>query len=159
MAKKNLINADMLLAKPRTVAEPQPTNTVEPPKTTEANASINEAQPPKTLTETPTEIPTQKQKEEAKSETPPIIPAADPLSNAPETATAETVNSIKKGLLPSEIRATFIVTDNILEKVKAIAYWERLNIKEVVQEAFQDYIAAYEKKNGVIKNIPPTRQK
>ena len=53
-----------------------------------------------------------------------------------------------------ETRATFILESTLLEKMKAIAYWERLLIKEVVQEALQKTIAAYEKKNGKIRPIP-----
>lgn len=60
----------------------------------------------------------------------------------------------KKGTKPTETRATFIVQDETLEKLKAIAYWDRLLIKEVVEEAFIDAIKSYEKKNGPIKPIP-----
>lgn len=170
MAKKNLINADMLLAKPRTVAEPQPTVVAETPQITETDVPKTEEKVAPQATEIPQDTPTEA-KVTAKTATkkatvapkveetptPPVV--EPPLSNAPETAETEATSSTKKGLSASEIRATFIVTEHILEKIKAIAYWERLNIKEVVQDALEDFINAYEKKNGTIKNVPATRQK
>lgn len=54
----------------------------------------------------------------------------------------------------NEIRATFIVDKNILEKFKAIAYWERILIKDVISDALTDAIAKYTKKNGEIKPLP-----
>lgn len=62
--------------------------------------------------------------------------------------------STKQGLPDNEIRATFIVEEGALEKLKAIAYWDRLTIKEVVQEALGSYLESYEKKNGKVKPKP-----
>ena len=62
-------------------------------------------------------------------------------------------NSIESKLVV-ETRATFIVNEEILEKLKAIAYWERLKIKEVVNEALLEAVKQYEEKNGVVKPIP-----
>lgn len=58
----------------------------------------------------------------------------------------------------SEVRATFIVNESFLEKIKALAYWEREQIKDIVNEAFKDKIAKYEKKNGEIKPIPKSKK-
>ena len=55
---------------------------------------------------------------------------------------------------PGEKRATFHIAEDLLEKVKAIAYWERLTIKEVVNEAFDNYVANYEQNKGAIQPIP-----
>ena len=60
---------------------------------------------------------------------------------------------------PGEKRATFHISENTLEKVKAIAYWERLTIKEVVNDAFADYVAKYERKQGTIESIPKKTRK
>jgi hypothetical protein len=106
MAKKNLINADMLLATPKRQEEYRPF--VEAPVVVQAPAT-----PPQ-----------------------------------PEVA------SIKKGLKTDETRATFIVREDLLEKLKAIAYWERLNIKDVVNEALDRYVGAYERQNGDLKEVP-----
>jgi hypothetical protein len=48
------------------------------------------------------------------------------------------------------------VNEEILEKLKAVAYWDRVLIKNVIDEALRDYIAKYEKANGVI-NIRPNK--
>ena len=37
-------------------------------------------------------------------------------------------------------RATFIMREDYLEKIKALAYWNRIEIKEVVDEAFSSYL-------------------
>ena len=55
---------------------------------------------------------------------------------------------------PGEKRATFHIAEDLLSKVKAIAYWERLTIKEVVNEAFANYVANYEQNKGIIQPIP-----
>ena len=41
-----------------------------------------------------------------------------------------------------------------LEKLKAIAYWDRRKIRDVHGEAVAQFLAAYEKKNGPVKPIP-----
>lgn len=58
------------------------------------------------------------------------------------------------GTLETETRATFIVNEELLEKIKAIAYWDRLLIKEIINKSFSDTIEIYEKNNGKIKPIP-----
>lgn len=45
------------------------------------------------------------------------------------------------GCLEGETRATFIVNKKLLAKFKKIAYWERIQIKEAIQEALEKYIA------------------
>jgi len=39
-----------------------------------------------------------------------------------------------------ELRATFIVNEDVLEKMKAAAYWDRKKIKDVVNDAFEMYL-------------------
>ena len=43
---------------------------------------------------------------------------------------------------------------NLLEKMKSLAYWDRILIKDIVNTAFEEHIARYEKKNGPIKEMP-----
>ena len=112
MAKKNLINADMLLATPKRQEEIR--HFAEAPA-----VSI-----------------------------PPVVQPAVVVPPQPEVA------SIKKGLKTDETRATFIVREDLLEKLKAVAYWERLNIKEVINEALDRYVGAYERQNGALKEVP-----
>jgi hypothetical protein len=72
----------------------------------------------------------------------------------PTEVAARVITSVQRGLKEGETRATFIVQEAALEKIKAVAYWDRKNIKDVVQAIFEDYITAYEAKNGEIKAIP-----
>ena len=77
-----------------------------------------------------------------------------PKRGRPKTSTKEITKSSQEGTKEKETRATFIVNEELLDKLKAIAYWDRKLIKEVVDTALQDAVSKYEKKNGVIKPIP-----
>lgn len=121
MAKKNLINADMLLATPRKMPDPEP--------------EVFTAEEPFKVT---------------------IHEIIDLPGNPVEPE--QPVSSVKRGLKAHETRATFIVDEDLLEKLKAVAYWERLNIKEVINDTFQNYVEAYEKAKGTIKPIPTNRK-
>ncbi|MCD8423537.1 hypothetical protein [Tenacibaculum finnmarkense] len=72
----------------------------------------------------------------------------------PKTSTKEITKSSQKGTKEKETRATFIVNEDLLEKLKAIAYWDRKLIKDVVNNALKENIDKYEKKNGNIELIP-----
>ena len=72
----------------------------------------------------------------------------------PRTNFKDVSKSSQEGTLEGETRATFILGENLLDKVKAVAYWDRLKIKEVVNTALKEYISRYEKKNGEIKPMP-----
>ncbi len=64
----------------------------------------------------------------------------------PELTKREITKTSQIGTKPNETRATFIINEDILEDLKALAWFERKTIKEVLNEALQGYI-----KN--IKNI------
>ena len=51
------------------------------------------------------------------------------------------------GTKPGETRATFIINEDTLENLKALAWYERKTIKQVLNEALEGYI----KKNKNIK--------
>ena len=57
--------------------------------------------------------------------------------------------STEKGLSNGWTRATFIVERDLTEKIKALAYWDRLTVKEVVHEAFTQYL-----QGKTVKPIP-----
>ena len=77
-----------------------------------------------------------------------------PKRGRPVTQTKEITKSSQEGTKENETRATFIINEELLDKLKAIAYWDRKLIKEVVDTALQDAVSKYEKKNGDIKPIP-----
>ena len=51
------------------------------------------------------------------------------------------LNSSQKGLPENWTRATYIVRDSIVDQLKSVAYWERKQLKEVVEEAFSSYLS------------------
>ena len=77
-----------------------------------------------------------------------------PKRGRPVTQTKEITKSSQEGTKENETRATFIVNEELLDKLKAIAYWDRVLIKDVVNTALQEIVVKYEKKNGDIKPIP-----
>jgi len=72
----------------------------------------------------------------------------------PKTSTRIVTKSSQEGTKENETRATFIVNEELLEKLKGIAYWERTLIKNVINTALKEAVDKYEKKSGVIKAIP-----
>ena len=58
----------------------------------------------------------------------------------PEPSTQRTKKTPQKGLKEGWTRATFIVRESHLEKLKDLAYWERKQIKELVDEIFGSYL-------------------
>ena len=72
----------------------------------------------------------------------------------PQTVFKTITKSSQEGTKENETRATFIVDEALLDKLKAIAYWDRLLIKDVINTALQEAVAKYEKKNGAVKPIP-----
>lgn len=60
----------------------------------------------------------------------------------------------KKGLKNGETRATVIVQEHLLNDLRKIAYWDRLKIKEIFNEAITDRITKYTKEHGSIAPIP-----
>ena len=77
-----------------------------------------------------------------------------PKRGRPVTQTKEITKSSQEGTKENETRATFIINEELLEKLKAIAYWDRVLIKDVINTALQETVAKYEKKSGAIKPIP-----
>ena len=83
-------------------------------------------------------------------------PSKDPIKKVgrPKTQFKKITKSSQEGTRVNETRATFIVNEEVLEKLKGIAYWNRDLIKEVIHRALLEAVNKYEKKNGNIKKIP-----
>ena len=77
-----------------------------------------------------------------------------PKRGRPVTQTKEITKSSQEGTKENETRATFIINEELLDKLKAMAYWDRVLIKDVMNVALQEAVVKYEKKNGDIKPIP-----
>ena len=65
----------------------------------------------------------------------------------------EPVRNKRIPLKKKEIRVTLIVEEESMEKIKAIAFWHRITIKEIINTAIAKEIERYELK-GKIKPIP-----
>lgn len=76
-----------------------------------------------------------------------------PKKGRPKTVTKTITKTSQNGTKNGETRATFIVKEEQLDKLKALAYWERIQIKEVIHNVIEKYIEDYERENGEIKNI------
>jgi hypothetical protein len=63
------------------------------------------------------------------------------------------LNAARSGLKEGWIRATFIVNEDNLKKLKALAYWERRGIKDVLNNALTAYLTGKD-----IKPIPPKQE-
>jgi len=50
------------------------------------------------------------------------------------------INSSEKGLKDGWTRDTFILRKDYLEKIRALAYWKRKRVKEIVDEALGSYL-------------------
>jgi len=62
------------------------------------------------------------------------------VKETPKVAASAT-KSTQKGLPYGWTRATFIVNQELNDKLKALAYWERLTVKEVLHEALTQFMA------------------
>lgn len=68
----------------------------------------------------------------------------------PKTQTKEITKSSQEGTKVNETRATFIVNESVLAKIKAISKLEGFQYKDTVNEAFTRFIKEYENKKGPI---------
>ncbi len=77
-----------------------------------------------------------------------------PAVTEPKAPKKEITKTSQIGTKEKETRATFIVNEDLLEKMKALAYWDRVLIKDIINQALEEHISRYEKKNGAIKAMP-----
>lgn len=83
--------------------------------------------------------------------------ATEQMKSKLEAKRRENVGRPKKGepaksaKKPQEIRATFIVNPDLLRKVKYISLVEGILLKDVISEALNDYVDAWEEKNKKIR--------
>ena len=59
----------------------------------------------------------------------------------PKTNLREITKTSQIGTKAGETRATFIMNEEQLENIKAIAYWDRVSIKDVLCHAIDDYLS------------------
>lgn len=76
----------------------------------------------------------------------------------PKTTTKKINSSSEEGTKEGEIRATFIIKVEEVDKIKAIAFNEGVLIKDIIGEFLRAGIERYEKSRGVVK-IKPKAEK
>jgi hypothetical protein len=64
----------------------------------------------------------------------------------PSSKGKATGKTSEAGCREGETRATFILSEELLDKLKAVAYWKRSLIKEVLVEALEGYLSSEEVK-------------
>ncbi len=78
---------------------------------------------------------------------------ASPKKGRPVTQTKVITKRSQDGTMDNETRATFIVNEGLLEKLKDITYLDILLIKNLVSIAVQHKVDKYEQENVVINPI------
>ena len=53
------------------------------------------------------------------------------------------IKTTQQGLQDGWTRATFILRERHLKELRALAYWERKTIKEVIDEALNSYLKGH----------------
>lgn len=93
-------------------------------------------------------------------QSPPSKPSKQDLPNPqsiPNNSTKQSKSrgsTTSKGLRPGWTRATFIVREETVQRLRAVAYWDRKELKRVVDEAFRGYLA--DRKVALIPEDPQT---
>jgi hypothetical protein len=72
----------------------------------------------------------------------------------PKTRLHKPVKSAAQGTKEGEEKYSLIIKTELLEKMKGVAYWERLTIKDTFEEAAIDRVKKYEKKSGPLRAVP-----
>ncbi len=81
--------------------------------------------------------------EEEAVEAPVTIQELKRPQGRPKINTHEITNTSQKGTREGETRATFILNEKSLERLKALSYWKRKTIKHVLHEALDAYYAGH----------------
>lgn len=103
--------------------------------------------------ESPKEVPTKASSKQEATET----AATEQMKSKLEAKRRENVGRPKKGesaksaKKPQEIRATFIVDPDLLQKVKYISLVEGILLKDVISEALNNYVDKWETDNRKIR--------
>lgn len=69
----------------------------------------------------------------------------------PRIHTGRTTSTSQQGLSDGLTRMTFIISQEKQDKLKYISYFERLSIRQILDEAIEDYLNKYEQQFGKIE--------
>lgn len=59
----------------------------------------------------------------------------------------------------NEVRATFLIKEDLNEKVKSYAYFNRVLVKDIIDEALDNWIREIEAAEGPIKMLPKPKKR
>ncbi|MBU0478145.1 hypothetical protein KKC91_06225 [bacterium] len=76
------------------------------------------------------------------------------LSNTSNTDNLDNIKTQEKVVKPVRIPHTYKYEKDVVDKVKAYAYWKRSDISDVVNAVLKAFTKAVEKEEGIIKPIP-----
>lgn len=72
----------------------------------------------------------------------------------PKIRTHNPTKAAARSTKEGEEKYIVILKTDSIEKMKDLAYWERLSIKDAYEQAIIDRVGKYEKKNGPLKSRP-----
>lgn len=76
----------------------------------------------------------------------------DDMKETPTTATERPKSA--RGLREGLNRFSIVLPMDILETLRAVAYWNNLTVKEVITQFLESGIDRYQKRHGEIKPVP-----
>lgn len=59
----------------------------------------------------------------------------------------------------NEVRATFLIKQDVQDKIKSYAYYNRVLVKDILDEALTDWITKVEATEGPIKMLPRPKKR
>ena len=62
-------------------------------------------------------------------------------NNELQSVSSKQSNTTKAGLKPGWTRATFIIKEELVEKLRDLAWWDRKDIKDVLSDALNSYLS------------------
>jgi len=83
-----------------------------------------------------------------------ISQASEPQAAMPAMKlSSDVIPAARRGLQDDLTRATFILQQEHLDKIKAYAYWERVQIKDVLEQMCEQFF-----ENKKVRSIPDKRK-
>ena len=78
----------------------------------------------------------------------------DIIDDMKETSTPGDRPKSAKGLRDGLNRFSIVLPMDILERLRAVAYWNNLTVKDVITQFLESGLERYVKKHGEIKPVP-----
>lgn len=83
----------------------------------------------------------------------------DMKDNAPKMEEPTARPKSAKGLREGLNRFSIVLPVELLEQLRAVAYWNQLTVKDVIAQFLQNGMDLYEQKYGEVKPIPQKEKK